>query len=221
MVQSKGWQWELLKEDEKEQWRNPAWESYYLVNRWKGQGKRVFLDLGCGLGRHSILFGKNGFQVNCFDISELAVNATREWAGTEGLSFRYAVGDMLALPYADDSIDCIMCRNVISHTDTEGVRKTIAEIRRVLRLEGECFLTIPSKETWGFKQEDRPALDENTRICTEPGTEYGVQHFYADYEQLADFFSGFSMESVSHVQTFNEYAGKPGSSWHYHILIRK
>lgn len=28
------------------------------------------IDLWCGLGRHSILFGKNEFNVSCFDISQ-------------------------------------------------------------------------------------------------------------------------------------------------------
>lgn len=130
---SKGWQWETLQEDQREYWRNPSEESYYLVNRWKEQGKQEFLDLGCGMGRHSVLFGKNGFHVSCFDISEEAVQSTRQWAERENLALDYAVGDMLCLPYGEDRFDCILCRNVISHSDTPGVVRAIAEIRRVLR----------------------------------------------------------------------------------------
>ena len=59
MIESKGWDWNLVKEDNENIWKNPSIESYYLLNRWKSQGKKEFLDLGCGLGRHSILFGKN------------------------------------------------------------------------------------------------------------------------------------------------------------------
>ncbi len=131
---SKGWQWEMLKENQREYWRNPSEESYYLVNRWKMQGKEEFLDLGCGMGRHSILFGKNLFHVKCFDISEEAIQSTKLWAEAENLEFGYAVGDMLCLPYEDESFDCIMCRNVISHSDMCGVVKTVAEIRR----HGDC-----------------------------------------------------------------------------------
>ena len=43
----------LLIEDFEEVWKNPSIESFYLVNRWKSQDKKDFLDLGCGLGRHS------------------------------------------------------------------------------------------------------------------------------------------------------------------------
>ena len=92
-----------------------------------------FLDLGCGLGRHSVLFAKNGFNVSCFDISEEAINRTKQWCEEENLKCNYKVGDMLLLPYKDNSFDCILCRNVISHTDTEGIKKIIKELKRVLK----------------------------------------------------------------------------------------
>ena len=78
MVESKGWQWEMVKEDENSIWKNPCIESYSLLNRWKMAGKMDFLDLGCGLGRHSMLFGRNGFHVRCFDISREALARTRD-----------------------------------------------------------------------------------------------------------------------------------------------
>lgn len=54
---------------------------------------------------------------------------------------------MLTLPYEDKSVDCILCRNVISHTDTKGVNQAVSEIKRVLKTDGECYLTLGSKET--------------------------------------------------------------------------
>ena len=59
MIKSKGWDWTVVKDDDDCVWRNPSIESYYLLNRWMGQDKKYFLDLGCGSGRHAILFGKN------------------------------------------------------------------------------------------------------------------------------------------------------------------
>ena len=218
---SKSWNWEMLKENQKEYWKNPSEESYYLVNRWKTQGKNDFLDLGCGLGRHSILFGKNGFKVGCFDLSEEALKSTRHWAEEEGLQFSYAQGDMLQLPYEDNSVDCIMCRNVISHSDMKGVKKAISEVKRVLRKDGECFLTVASKETWGFKQEEWPLLDSNTRVRMDGGPEHGIPHFYVNYEEALSLFEGFEIVSISHVETYYEHDGKKYNSAHFHVLIRK
>ncbi len=219
---SKGWNWKLVKDGPTSVWKNPSVESYYLVNRWRTEEKLDFLDLGCGIGRHSILFGKNGFNVNCFDISEDAIMKTREWAESEDMNhFTYQIGDMLELPYADTSMDCILCRNVISHSDTEGVKKVISEIRRVLRPQGECYLTLGSKETWGFKQTDWPLIDENTRLRMEEGPEWRTPHFYADYELCKELFKDFEIIFINHVEDFYESDGKTYSSWHYHLLIRK
>jgi Methylase involved in ubiquinone/menaquinone biosynthesis len=184
-------------------------------------GKQDFLDLGCGMGRHSILFGKNGFHVYCYDLSGEAVRSTREWAEQEGLTFEYAVGDMLSLPYADESFDCIMCRNVISHSDTKGVVQTAAEIHRVLRPGGECFLTLASKDTWGWKQEEWPLLDSNTRVRMNEGPEKGIPHFYADRRDAKELFRDFETVSLSQVETWYDHDGQEYNSAHFHILIRK
>ena len=95
MIKSKGWNWKIVKNEVEEYWKSPSIESYYLLNRWKSQEKDKFLDLGCGLGRHSILFGLNDFNVSCFDISEEAIKRTKEWALEENLEFDYKIGDML------------------------------------------------------------------------------------------------------------------------------
>lgn len=58
MIESKGWDWKNVDYNQAEIWKNPSIESYYLLNTWKSQDKKEFLDLGSGLGRHSILFGK-------------------------------------------------------------------------------------------------------------------------------------------------------------------
>ena len=220
MIKSQGWDWKIVKGDFKEVWKNPSIESYYLLNRWLSEDKKDFLDLGCGLGRHSILFGKNHFNVFAFDISEEAIDRTKEWAEEEKLDFDYQVGDMLSLPFKDSSMDCILCRNVINHTDTNGVKKVISELYRVLRNNGECYLTLCSKETWGFKQ-DWPKVDENTNLKMVEGPEYKVPHFYADYKLIKELFKDFEIINILHVGNFYEHDDGVNTSYHYHILIRK
>lgn len=221
MVESKGWKWEIVDDDERSIWKNPCMESYYLLNRWKSQNRVRFLDLGCGLGRHSVQFGKNGFHVCCFDISEDAICRTRRWAESEGLDFEYAVGDMLRLPYADESMDCILCRNVISHTDTKGVKQAISEIFRVLSAGAECYLTLGSKATWESNEKEWPSIDENTKLRMEEGPEYKLPHFYADYNLIKELFANFRIILITHVENFWESNGVTKSAFHYHVLVRK
>lgn len=221
MIESKGWNWKIVENEKEKIWKNPSVESYYLLNRWKLQDKKHFLDLGCGLGRHSILFGKNKFEVSCFDISQEAINRTEEWAEKENLKFDYKVGDMLKLPYDNDQFDCIYCRNVISHTDTEGIKQIIKELDRVMKHNGECYLTLGSKDAWGFKQENWPLIDENTRLRMEEGPEYNVPHFYADYNLTKELFSNFEIINIHQEIDYYEKQNCTTESCHYHVLIKK
>lgn len=221
MIESKAWEWKVLDSKTEEIWRKPSIESYYLLHKWKEAGLKDFFDLGCGLGRHSILFASNGFNVKAFDLSSDAIKSTKEWSENLKLEVECKEGDMLSLPYENESFDCIYCKNVISHTDTVGIKKIIDEIKRVMRENGECYLTLCSKETWGFKQEEWPLVDENTRIRMDDGPEKGVPHFYADYNLIVKLFKDFKIEMVEHIEDFYESKGKINSSYHYHVLIKK
>ena len=128
---------------------------------------------------------------------------------------------MLHLPYEDDSFDCILCRNVISHTDTEGMKQIVKELQRVLKKDGECYLTLGSKDTWGFKQEHWPLADPNTRIRMDEGPEKGIPHFYADYELIKELFKDFTLEKIFQEEEFFEKENKTMTSYHYHVFIKK
>lgn len=186
-------------------------------------GFKDFLDLGCGLGRHAILFGESGFRVSCFDISENAIIETRKWATEAGLDFDYRVGDMLKLPYQDESFDAILSYHVINHTDTTGVKQIVSELFRVLRPGGECYLTLGSKDTWGWKETNWPLVDENTKLRQEDGPENNVPHFYADYHLIKQLFAAFDIIDIHQLEEFSENLSeqKVRQSWHYHILARR
>jgi len=221
MIKSKGWNWKIVKDDSKSIWKNPSIESYYLLNRWSSLKMKNFLDLGCGLGRHSVLFSQNGFNVFCFDISKDAIERTKKWCEEENLKCDYKVGDMLKLPYKDNEFDCILCRNVISHTDTLGMKTVVNEIKRVLKKNGECYLTLGSKDSWGFKQESWPLVDSNTRLRMEEGPEYKIPHFYADYNLCQELFKDFEIINIFQVIDYFQSDDKILNSYHYHILIKK
>ena len=85
MVQSKGWHWEVA---DKSNWLKPAEDSYYLANKWREKEYKTILDLGSGLGRHSIFFAQQGFTVSSIDISEYGVNHLKSWANNESLYYR-------------------------------------------------------------------------------------------------------------------------------------
>ena len=69
---SNSWDWD--KVSERRYWTEPSDESYYYAEKWKREGRRKVLDLGCRLGRHSLLFARYGFRVTALDSSRSVVD---------------------------------------------------------------------------------------------------------------------------------------------------
>ena len=195
MAGSKAWNW---KEETNQIWLKPSEESYYVANRWKENGYKDVLDFGCGLGRHSIFFAKHGFNVSAFDLSQDGVSNLDKWATDEKLVVHSAVADMLDLPYEDNSFDCIFAYHVISHTDTAGMKKILSEISRILKPNGEIYLTLCSKDTWSFKDAGYPRIDENTVVKPAEGPEKGIPHFYVTLQAILTLFSSFEIDRIRH-----------------------
>jgi AraC-like DNA-binding protein/ubiquinone/menaquinone biosynthesis C-methylase UbiE len=173
----------------------------YLANKWKESGYINLLDLGTGLGRHAIYFSKQGFNVTAMDISDYAVQYLKTWAAKENLLINAEVGDMLSLSYSNQSFDCIFAYHVISHTDSIGIKKTIAEIERVLKPNGEVYLSFCSKESTEFIENKSNKLDKNTIICGD-GFEKGIPHFYADLNDIKELLANFKIELIKHTEYF-------------------
>lgn len=169
------------------------------------------------MGRHSIYFAKQGFQVSAFDYSEKATEHLGQWAEKENLSINVVNADMLELPYDDDSFDAIFAYHVISHTDSAGIKKIINEISRVLKVGGEMFITLCSKDSWSFRDAGYPKLDENTVIKTDEGPEKGVPHFYVSLDDVPDLLADYDVDRIRHTcDCF--YSGKrQKNSVHYFI----
>lgn len=90
-----------------------------------------------------------------------------------------------------------------------------------MKNNGECYLTLGSKDTWGFKQEDWPLVDENTRLRMEEGPEYKIPHFYADYDIIQELFKDFEIVNIYQLVDYYEDNKGLSNSYHYHVLINK
>lgn len=212
MIDSKGWEWENANQST---WLKPTDDVYYLANKWSESGFKKVLDLGSGLGRHSVFFAKQGFEVSAIDISDYGVNYLKEWADKENLDIDVRVGDMVSLPYEDNSFDCVFVYHAISHTDSEGIKKIISEIERVLKKGGEIYTSMCSKESWDYKESGFPKIDQNTVINEEDGPEKGVAHFYADLDDILSLFGNFNIEKVRHIDYCYINSQKQDSKYYY------
>lgn len=220
MIESKAWDWSKNTSD---YWLVPTIEACYLAESWKSKGYNKFLDLGCGLGRHSIYFGKKGFEVHSADLSEDGINHLKKWAEEEGLEISTCLCDMLKLPFDDDTFDCIVAYNVVYHTDTEGFIKSLREITRVLKSGGELFVTLNSKNSLAYMNaEQDKRIDSNTILRNESDTEKDVPHFYVDIEDIKKYFKDYNFVKIPVEET--EYYNIDNTevfSKHFKLIVSK
>ncbi len=192
------------------------------LNVGKKQGYKALLDFGCGLGRHSIFFAQKGFDISAFDLSSDGTDHLRSWAEKERLNIDVRTADMLSLPYPDNNFDCLFAYHVISHTDTTGMNRIIQEINRVIKPNGEIYITLCSKETWSFAEAGYPVIDENTVRKTDDGPEKNILHFYVSLDDIINIFGVVNLELLRarHIDDCY-FDGQKMNSKHYFILARK
>lgn len=176
----------------------------------KGGGR--VLDLGCGIGRHALIFAALGLETYALDGSPAGLAHLEECALTGGLRIRTCLGQMTALPFPEGHFDYLLAFNVIYHGDPDVVRQVIAEIRRVLKPGGLYQGTMLSRRNanYGRGREIAP----NTYVIEED-EEKSHAHFYCDAGELLHLFAGFDLLSLED----REQTG-PGS-WHWHLKAER
>ncbi len=124
---------------------------------------------------------------------------------------------MQSLSYPDGFFDFVLSWNVIYHTTRRGMIEILAQIERVLRVDGLLYLTLNSTRNThcGGSREVEPNTFDN------PNKADGQHlHHYSDEADVRDILSRFHIESMGEWEQ-----GSPdrviAGSWHWTILARK
>jgi SAM-dependent methyltransferase len=192
MIRTRPWNWEKVNET---YWLEPADEARSLLDRWKGSGLSRILDLGCGLGRHALLFARAGFSVTGIDLSEIGLARMKALASEEGLRVLAARGDLRSLPFRDGAFDCVLAYRSIYHCDFQGLAESVGEARRVLAYGGELFANFLSKESPYYATGAGATSDPRVRMKLEEGGAV-LPHCYLEESELRALLSGFEIRSL-------------------------
>lgn len=164
------------------------------IARLREQGAKRVYDMGCGLGRHTVLLAREGFEVAASDVSPRAREETRRKLEVEGLRADVIDADMTLIPFPDGYFDAVLSVGVMEHNTRAGIEKAISEVRRTLRSGGEVLASFVPRH--GFIRHDDPdtdTLEDNT--LRSYGPEEEVHHF-VDEPELRDLFTGFEILST-------------------------
>jgi SAM-dependent methyltransferase len=113
-----------------------------LIRRFWPRPRGSFLEAGCGPAAIALNLAPLGVDVAGVDLSPSAVRMAQDAFRERGLHGEFIIGDVRALPFADESFDFVYAGGVIEHFRESD--RAVAEMARVLRPGGRLLLTVPA-----------------------------------------------------------------------------
>lgn len=207
------WDKRWATEEGRADWLEPHPAVTAILPELEARGARHVLDLGCGVGRHALLFAEHGFAVDAVDGSPNGLGVLRDSAAARGFSLRLHEGLADALPFPDKSFDYALSWNVIHHGTLGDLGRRLGEIWRVLKPKGLLQATVLSTRDANYGVGRAIAPDTFIRDRTE---EKGHPHCYCDAATLLGLLQGFELLTLS--QQLQE---RRAGSHHWHIIAER
>jgi SAM-dependent methyltransferase len=101
-------------------------------------GRGPVVDLGCGPGQIGAYLAASGCDVIGVDLAPGMIRSARE----QHPDLRFELGDLRALPLADDSCAGIACFYSLIHLRRAEIPAAVSEMGRVLRDGGRLLLAV-------------------------------------------------------------------------------
>ena len=127
------------------------------------------LDVGCGMGRHSIFFSDNGVQSVACDNSLNAISYLNKIIYEYNLSINSVVMDADKIAFDNNSFDGVLCYGVLYYLTINKLIASAEEIYRVLKKNGRAFICLRSKEDSRYANSNK--INENTAKIIGKGDE--------------------------------------------------
>ena len=210
--------WEELWHDPKirERWEAmpPLPEVVEMADRLEAEGRTRVLDIGCGLGRHTVYLAARGLNVTATDVASSAIEKCRENVQQAGLAATMVQLDMTEYPWSDGSFDGAVASNVIHHTDLATLRGIISSITRVLSDGGYFVWVTPTPRHFACGRGRE--LEPGTWVDSDEHDGH-LPHHYSTEEELRDLLADYEILSLDE----HEYRERENSRWHWRLLARK
>jgi SAM-dependent methyltransferase len=131
-------------------WYVQARSMYQLLTTVPFVSGQTILDIGANTCWASNHFADRGLRPIAMDIATVELQGlhTADWFIEDGhVFFERVLGSMDAIPLASSSVDYIYCCQVLHHNDLAGLRRTFAEMFRVLRPGGRVLMVNETLKT--------------------------------------------------------------------------
>lgn len=162
----------------------PSEEVVRFLAAAEKQGRRDFLDIGCGAGRHMRLAGELGLYVSGVDSSESAVEIAAEWGNAQ-------VGEMTALPYEDATFDVAVAFGALYYATFPDLLKSVSELHRILEPGGIALISLRTTDDYRYGMGD-PMSWHTLRLAMPGEPEDGAVVTFMPAAFVPSLFRSFS-----------------------------
>ncbi|MEO1217368.1 MAG: class I SAM-dependent methyltransferase [Bacteroidota bacterium] len=167
------------------------------------------LDAGCGGGRNSYFFVKEGFEIYGVDQNPLAIEGIREMASIIAPTYphnRFQTAELSQLPYENEHFDWIICNAVLHFSENhEHFERMMVEMWRVLKRGGAFFARLASDIGFEGKFKD---LGKGRYYLTDETERYVVTE-----KQLLTFGEKLGGELIERIKTTNVQNLRAMTTW--------
>lgn len=206
------WEKRWRTDEGRKQWQVPDTDVVDIVPFLMKRQVREVLDLGCGIGRHSLFLADKGFRVHAIDGSPAGIAHLKDQAKEKHIEIDARHAEMTRVPYEDESMDYVLAWNVIYHGNLPVVLRVISEILRVLKPNGLLHGTMLSKRHIAMREGRE--VDQNTFI-TDGRSDKGHPHYYCNALELTSLLEGFEFWWLKDQEHRRE------QTYHWHFLAEK
>lgn len=124
------------------------------------------LECGCGTGLATGYLLDGAEYVHALDFSGRMLEEVRRKYPDERVATRQA--DVRALPYADDTFDCVLAANVLQHLVPSEQPRAAAELLRILKPGGRYAVSVHhfslDKQELGWRKEGKPGQPDTDYV---------------------------------------------------------
>jgi len=213
--------WETLwnQADLRAEWQEPAEEVRDLLLFLQPQQRRRVLDIGCGVGRHLLLFARAGFETYGIEPTDSGLSHCRAALQRSGVTAHLLKGEMHDLSsFEAGFFDVVVCWHVIYHAYLATIVTTLREIHRVLRPSGFLVITFNSTKNRHFGEGTE--VEPHTFVGAHNKIDGDLPHHFSTREEVLGLLESFRVISIEERE--DTYAGQVApQTYHWRVIAQK
>jgi 2-polyprenyl-3-methyl-5-hydroxy-6-metoxy-1,4-benzoquinol methylase len=178
---------------------------------------KVVLDIACGSGYGTQIMAASASRVYGVDVDEPTIRYAKEHYAADNIE--YLVGDGVAIPLSDHSVDVVVSYETIEHI--EDYQTFMKEVKRVLKPGGVLLLSTPNDIEYGEGNHYHIHEFEYKELKSLVGQYY---KYHEDYFQTLWMYSSIlskelqTTEWQNRVQTTSTIPLKPEQCIYFFLL---